>query len=330
MSTNNLIASLPDMAVFVTVVEEGSFSAASRKLGVTPSAVSRQLSRLETSLGVKLLERTTRKMSLSLAGQPVFEHCRQMLDAARDAMLVSQLEASEPTGLLRVGAPKALARRILEPAILSFIEAYPKVELQLRVSDHIIDPIQDEIDVMISLTHTPNPGLIAKVIGHVNNILCASPTYLKQQGIPLHPKDLSLHSCISLGENTQDTHWSFLPAKTALLESSTRTVQKINVNIKGRYSVNHSEMRLSAVIRGLGIGVLSDHLAYNALNNGKIVQVLADWQLQHRYQGAINLQYAQSKFIPVRLRLFVDHIAQYMQQNTQCKHSESPPFNTVF
>ncbi len=296
MDTNKLINSLADMASFVTVVEEGGFSAASRKLGVTPSAVSRQVTRLEKSLGVKLLERTTRKMDLAVAGRPVYELCRTMLDSAKEAVNVST-STKEPVGLLRIAAPKALAKQILEPILISFALRYPKIQLQIKVTDHIVDPIHNEVDIIISIEREPLPGLIAKELGEVKIILCASPDYLRQQGAVLRPKDLQKHSCITLGESAND-------GMLQLQKGS--NVQRIRVS--GRFSVNHTEMRLSAVLKGLGVGLLPDFVAAEELKKGSILPVLSAWKIKHNYQGKVRLQYAQSKFIPERVKLLVDFL----------------------
>lgn len=293
MDTNRLINSLADMANFVMVVEEGGFSAASRKLGVTPSAVSRQVTRLEQSLGVKLLERTTRKMDLSVAGRPIYELCRTMLDSAKEVVTVSTI-TSEPEGLLRIAAPKAVAKVLLEPILISFALRYPKIKLQVKVTDYIVDPIHNEVDIVVTLEPDPIPGLIAKALGEVKIILCASPDYLEQYGAVTQPKDLQQHSCITLGESAND----------GLLQLQKGSVVH-KVSVSGRFSANHSQMRLNAVIGGLGIGLLPDFVAAQALKKGRIVPVLEAWKIKHNYQGIVRLQYAQSKFIPERVKLLV-------------------------
>ncbi|MCJ8337418.1 MAG: LysR family transcriptional regulator [Pseudomonadales bacterium] len=297
IDTNKLIASLSDMASFVMVVDEGGFSAASRKLGITPSAASRQVSRLEKLLAVKLLERTTRNMSLSVAGKPVYELCRTMLDTAQEAANVSSLASTEPVGLLRIAAPKAVAKQILEPMLLSFADKYPQIKLQIKVTDHIVDPIHNEVDLLVSLQQNPALGLIAKELGEVKIVLCASTGYIAEHSMPKHPDELAGHSCITLGESSHDS----------ILEMSCGK-KMAKVEVSGRYSVNHSEMRLNAIKHGLGIGVLPDFVANPEFANGNLLPVLPNWSLKHNYQGVLRLQYAQSKFIPERLRLLVAHL----------------------
>ena len=292
MDINKLMASLPDMASFVMVVEEGGFSAASKKLGMTPSAVSRQISRLEKSLAVKLLERTTRKMTLSVAGRPVYELCKTMLDSAREAANISSYATTEPEGLLRIAAPKAVAKKLLEPMLLSFAHQYPKITLQVKVTDHIVDPIANEVDLLVSLTAQPALGLICKDLREVKILLCASPKYLANHGDITVPQQLSEHSCITLGESANDH----------VLEMHNKQ-QNVKVVVSGRYQVNDSQMRLNAILQGLGVGALPDFIASDALIKGELIHILPQWYLKHNYQGTLRLQYAQSKFIPERLKL---------------------------
>ena len=297
MDISKLVGSLCDMASFVVVVEEGDFSAASRKLGVTPSAVSRQITRLEDKLAMQLLERTTRKMVLSVQAKPVYDLCKTMLESAQAAIDISNQSTVKLTGLIRIAAPKAVAKHILEPMLLGFAKQYPLIELQIKVTDFILNPIDNEVDLIIAAKDLPDQGLIAKELGKVQTLLCASPDYIAQHTEINHPSDLSNHSCITLGESANDH----------ILEWH-KGAKKLRVNVKGRYKVNHSQMRLNAMLSGLGVGVVPDFIATQALQKGDLIQLLPSWQLKHNYQGVLRLQYAQSKFIPERLRLLVAYL----------------------
>ncbi len=302
MDINKLVASLSDMASFVMVVQEGGFSAASRKMGITPSAASRQVARLEKQLALKLLERTTRKMTLSVAGKPVYEMCKTMLDSAREAAEIASGSTTKPVGLLRVAAPKAVAKQILEPMLLSFACLYPQIKLHIKVTDHIVDPIHNEVDLLVSLEQNPALGLIARELGKVRIVLCASPEYLAQNSLIEHPCQVSKHSCITLGEGPHESKLEFK-----------NNTEVVSVNVDGRYKVNHSEMRLNAIKRGLGVGVLPDFVANSEIDKGNLVRLLPLWYIKHNYQGTLRLQYAQSKFIPERLRLLVAFLLENYQ-----------------
>lgn len=302
MDTNKLLSLLPDLGVFALVVDSGSFSATARQLGVTPSAISRQISRLEMVLNVTLLERTTRSLRPSTAGKTAYTFCKTVLDSAKAATEAASSNA-EPSGELRIAAPKAYARQVLEPLMLPFLQRYPLIQLRFKVSDFAIHPLQDEVDIVFRPTDRPAEGLVAKVIGRVQSILCASPSYLQEFGVPQHPYDLLQHVCIDLGETPADREWSFQ-----------QQGQRAKVIVKGRYSVNHSEMRLKAAQQGLGIAVLPDFTAKQALAEGSLVQVLADWKLGGNYQGAMVMQYAANRYRPAAVKVFLDYILENLER----------------
>jgi len=297
MDTNKLIPLLSEMAIFVNVVESGSFSTTAKKLGVSPSSVSRSITRLENTLEEKLLERTTRQMRLSTTGQEVYSLCSDMMHSAKLAVSAAQADKSEVSGVLRVAAPKALSRQVLMPMILDFIETFPKVSLQLKVADHYIDPIGDEVDVIIHITDKPNAGLIARTLSQCRLVLCASPDYLQKNGIPMTPDDIKVHNCLCLGENPRDRVWDF-----------TQNEKKYSIDAKGSFAVNHSEIRREAVLRGIGISVFPEFTIQEYIDSGQVVELLKDWHIGGNYQGQVIAQYAQSKFIPRQIKAFVDYI----------------------
>ena len=303
MDTNKLIPLLSEMAIFVNVVESGSFSRTAQKLGVSPSSVSRSVTRLENALQEKLLERTTRKMRLSSTGQEVYALCSDMMNSAKLAVSAAQVDKSEVSGALRVAAPKALSRQVLMPMVLDFIELYPHVALQLKVADHYIDPIGDEVDVIIHITDKPTEGLIAKPLANCRLVMCASPEYLEQHGTPIHPEDIASHNCLCLGENPRDRVWDF-----------TNNLKKVSINVKGSFTVNHSEIRREAVIRHTGISVFPEFAIQSYIESGQVIEILPDWHVGGNYQGNIVAQYAQSKFIPGQIKTFVEYLQQRFSQ----------------
>ena len=162
MDTNKLLGVLPDLLVLVKVVESGSFSAAARALGSTPSAVSRQMARLEQALGSRLLERTTRSLRLTEAGQLAFQHSQTMLESAQAVLDSAGAHQAEPSGRVRLAMPKAFGRRVIHPLMPAFLARYPKVDVQLLLDDHARDPISDEVDLVVLATDRPPPGLVAR------------------------------------------------------------------------------------------------------------------------------------------------------------------------
>jgi DNA-binding transcriptional LysR family regulator len=299
VDTNKLIPLLPDMAIFVTVVEQGNFSKAARKLGVTPSAVSRQISRLENALGIKLLQRTTRQLALTESGKITFDYCKRMVDSAEQAVNASGSATSTVSGLLRVAAPKSLASRVLRPHFVEFLKCYPDIQLHLKVTDRILDPIHDGVDFLIHINDYPIEALVNVKIGRVEQVLCASPDFLANHNMPTHPDDLKHLPCICLGENSTDNRWRFSIKN-----------QQATVQVNGSYLLNHSEMRRDAIEQGFGIGSLPDYTAQQGIETGKLIPLLKEWQLQGNYHGDICLQYVQSKYMPNKNRVFIDFMKQ--------------------
>lgn len=295
MNTNDLIPLLSDMAIFVTVVEQGNFSKAAKKLEVTPSAVSRQISRLEDALGIKLLQRTTRQLALTESGTLTFDYCKQMVESADKAVSASRSATSTVSGLLRVSAPKSLANKVLRPLFVEFLKCYPEIQLHLKVTDRILDPIHDGVDFLIHINDKPIEALVNVKIGHVRQVLCASPEFIKKHSQPTHPDDLKHLACICLGENMADSRWQFSDKN-----------QQTTIQVTGSYLLNHSDMRKDAIEQGLGIGPLPDYIAQQGIETGRLIPLLENWQLQGSYQGDICLQYVQSKYMPNKNRVFID------------------------
>lgn len=213
------------------------------------------------------------------------------------AVSAAQSDKVDISGSLRVAAPKALSKQVLMPMILEFTEQNPKVSLQLKVTDHLIDPIGDEVDIFIHITEHPIEGLISKHLGHCRLILCASPSYLKSFGQPSHPEELVDHNCLCLGESPRDRVWSF-----------TKGNQSIPVNVKGSLTVNHSEIRREAILKGMGISIFPDFAISSLLAANQVTELLKDWHIGGSYQGQIIAQYAQSKYMTSQLKAFINFI----------------------
>jgi len=290
---------LPDLALFVQIVEQGSFSAVARLTGTTPSAVSRSVSRLEREMGSKLLHRSTRTLRLSDAGKTVYAHALEMLEAARLAMDAAGSAQQVAQGKLPLSVPKAVGRFVIHPLMSEFLARFPQVDVCLRLEDRYLDLIDDGIDLALRITHSPSPGLHGKPLMPVSHLICATPHYLRQHGAPQNPQDLRDHSCISLGETPADARWKFRR------EGKTEIVQT-----RGRYAANHTAVRLDAVKQNLGIGSLPLFTAREALERGEIVQVLAEWEFISSYSGELWLLWAGNKHMPARMRAMIDYLSE--------------------
>jgi DNA-binding transcriptional LysR family regulator len=301
MGMNDFLDVLPEMVAFVRVAELGHFSAAALQLGVTPSAVSRQVKRLEKVLGVQLIQRTTRQLRLTEPGIEAFSRCSELVTAAQATMQVGDQYAGRPRGVVRVSAPKAFARHMLHPVIISFLRKYPEVDVQLIVTDLVIDPIRDGVDLVVRLTSDPPLGLAARRLLPVRQILCATPRYLRQAPRIDHPQDLMAHSCLYLGERERDNRWRF-----------TRGERSVEVVVHGRYIANHSEIRLDGVLADLGVGCIPHFVAREALASGAVNRVLTDWEFQANYAGHAYILYPPTRFSIPKFRALIDHLVGHL------------------
>ena len=302
MNPAELFALLPDLATFARVVDAGNFSVAARQLGTTPSTVSRQIKRLEESLGTRLLERSTRSIRLTDSGAQVYGYCRDMVGAASGAVDVAGQAGGEPRGKVSVSAPIAFAQAVIHPLIPGFLRCWPDVDVQLVFADREIDPLRDDVDIVIRLTRSPPLGLAARQLGAVKWLLCASPAYLAAHGTPVEPRDLARHACLYLGETVDDNRWHFRRGKDTQ-----------SLEVRGRYIANDAGARLDAALQDFGIASLPDFIAAQALAQGELVQVLADWEFEARpYMGPVWLLYPPNRFLPSKVRALIDYLASHL------------------
>lgn len=321
MRTDDVLAVMHELVTFVRAVEAGSFSAAARQHGLTPSAVSRQVARLEQALGVTLLQRSTRQLRLTEAGLDVLARGREMLAAAQASLRVAEGHVEAPRGLVRLSAPKAVARQLLHQPLLDFLQRHPQVDVHLMVVDRPVDPLREGVDLVLRMTDTPPPGLVARPLRRVRQCVLASPAYLAKAPPLRTPEDLTAHSCLSLGEQAHDHRWRFSRARgagdsgvgDAVGESGAGAAESVVVPVSGRYTINHSEMRLAAIEQGLGVGCVPDFGARQALAAGRVVQVLADWHYESDYQGMAWLLFAPSRHLPPKVRVLIDHLVAALQ-----------------
>ncbi|MEM5369709.1 LysR family transcriptional regulator [Paraburkholderia azotifigens] len=299
MNPTELFALLPDMATFARVVDSGNFSEAARQLGSTPSTVSRQIKRLEEALGTRLLERSTRSIRVTDSGAQVYGYCRDIVGAASGAVDVAGQVVGEPRGKVSVSAPIAFARSVIHPLIPGFLRDWPDVDVQLVFADREVDPLRDDVDIVIRLTRSPPLGLAARRLGTVKWLLCASRAYLDARGTPVEPGDLARHECLYLGETVDDNRWHFR-----------RGTQTQSLEVSGRYVANDVGARLDGALQDFGIASLPDFAVAPALERGDLVQVLADWEFEARsYMGPVWLLYPPNRFLPSRVRALIDYLA---------------------
>ncbi|WP_417433689.1 LysR family transcriptional regulator [Kiloniella sp.] len=290
--------SMNAIPVFVAVVEEGSFAAAARRLGVTKSAVSKRISQLEAHLGVQLLHRSTRKLSLSEAGEQYFAHAIQSLAAAQDAEdAVAQLQGA-PQGRLRINTPMSFGRLHVSPLVPDFLAAYPGVGVDMVMDDRVVDMVEGGFDLAIRVRTLEDSALIARKLAPCHNLLCAAPSYLKKHGTPKHPDDLQEHNCLQYAYASTIHTWRFEEKNNGGI---------VNLDVTGNYQVNNSEALRQALVAGVGIARLPTFIASADITAGRLVPLLPDYKLPSQIIYAV---FPERRHLPAKVRVFIDYLVE--------------------
>ncbi|MEQ5843357.1 LysR family transcriptional regulator [Paraburkholderia acidicola] len=288
---------LTGIVAFVHTAEALSFIGASRQLGLSASAVGKSVARLEAHLGVRLLQRSTRRVSLTEDGERFYEHCRRILDALGDAETMMMQANAAPRGRLRVTLP-TIGYRFLLPVVPEFIARYPEIDLELDFNDRIVDVIEGGFDAAIRSGDLADSQLSARRIGPFRFVLCATPDYLLRYGEPAVPADLMQHACLRFRfPTTGKLHdWSIRDQPANFM-----------ANCKVALTCNNMEALRGATVLGLGIGYMPDFLVRDDIRNGTLRYVLEDY-FQH--EGQFSVLWPSSKQLSPKLRVFVDFLTE--------------------
>lgn len=287
--------------IFVAVVENGGFSPAARLLGISKSAVSKRITLLEEQLGVKLLHRTTRKLSLTEAGEHYYAHASVSYNAARNAEdAVAQLQG-EPQGQLRINAPMSFGRLHVAPLIPEFLKRYPKININLMMDDKVVDIVAEGYDIAIRGGDLPDSSLIARKLAPLNSVLCASPGYLEQYGIPESLQHLTQHNCLQFSYSDDIKAWTFI-----------KDGKHIEIEVSGNYRVNSSEALREAILQGTGIGRLPTFVASPDIRSGKLIQLFQDHQMSSKTIYAV---FSERLYMPAKVRAFLDFSVEYFGED---------------
>ena len=301
--------SLAPMRLFVATVRGGSFSEAARQLGCTPSAVSRQVGALEADLGVRLFTRTTRRLNLTEAGTALLEQSERILgeiDAMREA--VRAVDAS-PRGLLRVTAPIVYGRLHLVPLLPEFLERHAEVEVNLVLSDAVVDLLENDIDVAVRIAALPDSTLIARRLASVERVICGSPAYLQQRGIPAAPADLREHACLPFRFHTAANVWRS-GSNVWRLEGEDG-LEEVSVN--GPFTANNADALVIAALAGLGLILVPTWLVSDHLREGALVPVLGDYRVSPSdIETSVYAVYPSGRFLSPKVRAFIDFLVDHL------------------
>ncbi|MET3121279.1 DNA-binding transcriptional LysR family regulator [Oxalobacteraceae bacterium GrIS 2.11] len=289
---------LREMAVFAQVVDSGTFSAAARQLGLTTSAVSRHVSRLESHLGTSLLQRTTRSFALTELGQEVYAGCVRMLGNAREIHALAGSYSARPTGTIRISAPVVLGQVWLAPHLPKFQDLNPDVHVQVTLVDRTVDLIEEGLDLAIRISRELAPGLAARKLQTMRYMLVASPDYIDKHGAPDTPTALLAHRCIYLGYSVIDGRWTLKCA-----------AEQVSIHVDSRLTINNSAAIVAAVEAGGGIGLVPDFAVASALAAQRVIQVLPQWEFCEPHARSIHAVYIPRRHLPLKIRAFIDFLA---------------------
>ncbi len=293
---------LQAMSVFVRVVDCGGFTRAAEVLRMPKATVTTLVQQLEAHLGVKLLNRTTRRVSVTADGAAYYERCVRILAEVDDTETAMRRTRGTATGRLRIDVPAGFGRRVLMPALPDFVRRYPDVRLEVGCGDRPVDLLEEGVDCVVRGGDPGDDALVARRVGSLRFICCATPAYLAEYGEPRHPHDLARHRCVN-----------YFSAKTGRMYpwDFTRDGERIELAVEGPVAANDSEAYIAAGLAGLGIfqavaAEMGGHLARE-----EVRQVLADWAIDPL---PIYVMYPQNRHLSAKVRAFVDWVAELLER----------------
>ncbi len=289
---------LLSMRVFQHVVDEGGFAAAARRLDLTPAAVTRLVNDLEQHLGVRLLQRTTRRLSLTPAGEAYLARLRHILGEIDEADALAHAHAREMGGTLRVLTMPVVATHIIAPVVASFQEQHPLVRLDVHVED-VRDPNVEDYDITVVTGQVPiHADAVVRTVIEGHTVFCAAPAYLRRHGVPREPADLRQHRCLRLRAPG-------VRLRALTLIDPTDGDRRMEVEVPAQICANHTDMLLRATVEGAGISSQPTDLIAPLLRSGQLERVLAPWIT---FRVSLVAALPTRKFVPARTRAFLDHL----------------------
>jgi DNA-binding transcriptional LysR family regulator len=285
---------LEAMRLFVLVAELGSFGKAAQQSDLSPSVVTRQIARLEAHLGVKLLARSTRHVSLTSAGADYLTRCREILGLVRKSEAEIGAERTLPSGTIRISLPMSFGIARLAPLLNDFSRHYPRVSLDMHLTDRHVNLVEERVDVAIRVTRALDANDVARKLATSRSVVVVAPEYLARRGRPGHPTDLQGHECLTYTGAATGAKWQFI------VNNQVRSVP-----VNGHIQANNGDVLMQAATRGLGIACLPEFIVGRALAAGELVEILSDYAMP---QIGIYAVLPSNRHIPQRIRLLMDFV----------------------
>jgi DNA-binding transcriptional LysR family regulator len=280
------------MQAFVTVADHKGFAPAARKLGLSASAVTRMVAALEERVGARLLQRTTRSVMLTDAGERFLERARRILADVEEAEGAVQAERTQPTGRLVVSAPLGFGRRHVTPLMSTYLKRYPDVAGDLRLSDRMVNLVEEGIDIAVRIGHLPDSSLVARAVGDMRRMVVASPDYLAAHGEPHHPSEIAAHRTVHFGALSAAPDWRFV-----------EDGREVRVACAPRFTTNSADAAIYHAEQGGGLTRVLAYQAAEGLASGRLKAVLVDYEIAPL---PIHLVYPTSRLLSAKVRAFVD------------------------
>ena len=287
-----------ELLVFSKVIQLKSFSAAAESLGMSSSVISKHISRLEQGLGVRLLNRTTRRLSLTDAGQAILGQCIIMSRAVEETVILASEFATEPRGMLRISAPSTFGSIHLAPALPELLQRYPGLSIDLVLSDKLVDMVEQRFDVALTSDIIPGANLVVRKLAPISWIVCATDGYLQRHGTPQNLRDLEQHNCVFFSsEVTPGNEWRFR-----------RDGVEHAILVRGNFRVNNSFAVREAVAAGIGIGLLPTFVLDPANKSQKLIPLLIKYEPTGLFHTNLLAHYVAGKFVPAKVRVCIDFL----------------------
>ncbi|MFN4266886.1 MAG: LysR family transcriptional regulator [Aquabacterium sp.] len=290
------------MTVFVAVAEEESFAGAARRLGMSPPAVTRAIASLEDRLGVKLLNRTTRYVRATDAGERYLDDARRVIAAADEADEAAVGINAEPRGHMTITAPVLFGRMYVMPGIVEYLRTYPDTTVSALFLDRVVNMLEEGVDVGIRIGELSDSSYRALRVGHVRRVICASPAYLKKNGIPQTPQELKQHQVIVASSLSQSVEWRFVDQG-----------EPVAVRIKPRLTVSSNDGAIEAAVQGLGVTRLMSYQVAPLLAAGKLKIVLSEFESP---QVPIHIIHREGRHASTKMRAFIDLMAERLRADS--------------
>lgn len=291
---------MTSMTTFVKVVEAGGFAAAARKLDMSPSTVTGHVQALEERLGIRLLNRSTRKLSLTEVGQAYYDRTVQILSDLDEVDSMAQALQSTPRGRLRLNASIS-APPLLAPVIAEFTALHPDVTVSIDMSDRMVDLVEEGFDLAIRLVPVPDSSLIVRRVGSFRLLVCGAPDYLSRRGIPRHPSDLSTHNCMGFAQSPWSSEWRF-----------TEHGDEVKVQVSGNLETNSANALRLAAVHGQGLAMMPSFLVADEIRSGRLTPLLAEFSPNEFPISAI---YPHRHHLSAKVRSFLDLLTKRYREN---------------